>query len=214
MLLLMVSYGLRAREVSVLTLDDTDWKRDRLHVRERKADHTTAYPLARVVGEAIIDYLKNGCPVSARPRALLATRRPSCAFDPGSGLLRRQQIPASRGHSRGPPRFPYAPARLRPTAGGCRLPAQDRRRLCGPSLPVIHDDLRQGAGRHIARSRALSMPMQVNKNSALAGVFAEIRAGKDRFNARSRRSVEAGSRPLLRFADVSTNACFGRSIRV
>ena len=63
MLLLMVSYGLRAREVSVLTLDDIDWKRDRLHVRERKADHTTAYPLARVVGEAIIDYLKNGRPV-------------------------------------------------------------------------------------------------------------------------------------------------------
>jgi hypothetical protein len=33
-----------------------------LHVRERKADHTTAYPLAPVIGEAIIDYLKNGRP--------------------------------------------------------------------------------------------------------------------------------------------------------
>lgn len=62
MLLLMVTYGLRAREVSVLTLDDIDWKRDRLHVRERKADHTTAYPLAPVVGEAIVAYLKNGRP--------------------------------------------------------------------------------------------------------------------------------------------------------
>lgn len=62
MLLLMVTYGLRAREVAALTLDDVDWKRDRLHVRERKADHTTAYPLAPVIGEAVLDYVKNGRP--------------------------------------------------------------------------------------------------------------------------------------------------------
>jgi site-specific recombinase XerD len=62
MLLLMAIYGLRSREIAALTLDDIDWKRDRLHVRERKADHTTAYPLAPAVGEAIIDYLKNGRP--------------------------------------------------------------------------------------------------------------------------------------------------------
>lgn len=62
MLLLMVTYGLRAREVAALTLDDLDWKRDRLHVRERKAEHSTTYPLAPVVGEAIVDYLKNGRP--------------------------------------------------------------------------------------------------------------------------------------------------------
>ena len=67
MLLLMATYGLRAREIAALTLDDIDWKRDRLHVRERKADHTTAYPLAPAVGEAIVDYLKNGRPdVSSR----------------------------------------------------------------------------------------------------------------------------------------------------
>jgi integrase/recombinase XerD len=62
MLLLMATYGLRAREIAALTLDDIDWKRERLHVRERKADHTTAYPLAAAIGEAIIDYLKNGRP--------------------------------------------------------------------------------------------------------------------------------------------------------
>jgi integrase/recombinase XerD len=67
MLLLMATYGLRAREIAALTLDDIDWKRDRLHVRERKADHTTAYPLAPAIGEAIVDYLKNGRPdVSSR----------------------------------------------------------------------------------------------------------------------------------------------------
>ncbi|MFQ5512721.1 MAG: site-specific integrase [Candidatus Krumholzibacteriia bacterium] len=61
-LLLLVTYGLRAREVAALTLDDIDWKRERLLVRERKADHTTAYPLSPTVGEAILDYLRHGRP--------------------------------------------------------------------------------------------------------------------------------------------------------
>jgi integrase/recombinase XerD len=61
-LLLLVTYGLRAREVADLALDDIDWKRERLHVRERKADHTAVYPLSPVVGEAIAAYLKCGRP--------------------------------------------------------------------------------------------------------------------------------------------------------
>jgi integrase/recombinase XerD len=61
-LLLLVTYGLRAREVGALTLDDIDWKRDRLDVRGRKAGHSTAYPLAPAVGEALLDYLKQGRP--------------------------------------------------------------------------------------------------------------------------------------------------------
>ena len=64
MLLLLVTYGLRAREVAALTLDDLDWARDRLLVRDRKRDHTTAYPLAPVVGEAIMAYLQAGRPAS------------------------------------------------------------------------------------------------------------------------------------------------------
>jgi site-specific recombinase XerD len=61
-LLLLVTYGLRAREVAALRLDDLDWRNDRLRIPERKAGHSTAYPLSSVVGEAIIDYLKNGRP--------------------------------------------------------------------------------------------------------------------------------------------------------
>jgi site-specific recombinase XerD len=64
-LLLMVIYGLRGRDVAGLTLDDVDWKRDRLHVRERKADHFTVYPLSPVVGEAIVEYLKRDRPQTA-----------------------------------------------------------------------------------------------------------------------------------------------------
>lgn len=61
-LLLLVTYGLRACEVANLKLDDIDWKRERLMVSERKAGHNTAYPLSSAVGEAIIDYLKHGRP--------------------------------------------------------------------------------------------------------------------------------------------------------
>lgn len=61
-LLLLVTYGLRSREVAELRLDDIDWKRQRLFVRERKAGHSTAYPLSAIVGEAILEYLQNGRP--------------------------------------------------------------------------------------------------------------------------------------------------------
>jgi len=102
MLLLMVTYGLRAREVAALTLDDLDWKRDRLHVRERKADHTTAYPLAPVIGEAIIDYLKNGRP-NVESRVLfwrhLAPRSPlthAAVSSVASKYLQKAGIPVLR----------------------------------------------------------------------------------------------------------------------
>jgi integrase/recombinase XerD len=64
-LLLLVTYGLRAREVAALTLDDIDWKRDRLAIPERKAGHSTAFPLSSLVGEALVDYLRHGRPRSS-----------------------------------------------------------------------------------------------------------------------------------------------------
>jgi integrase len=62
MLLLLVAYGLRGNEVAQLTLEDIDWQHERLNVPQRKAGHWSAYPLASVVAEAIIDYLKNARP--------------------------------------------------------------------------------------------------------------------------------------------------------
>ena len=61
-LLLLVVYGLRGREIAALTLDDIDWKRERLAIPERKAGHSTAFPLTATVGEALVAYLKDGRP--------------------------------------------------------------------------------------------------------------------------------------------------------
>jgi len=82
MLLLLVTYGLRGNEVAKLTLDDIDWKRERLSVPERKAGHWSAYPLAAVIGEAIIDYLKNGRPETTDRHVFfrtMAPRSPICS---------------------------------------------------------------------------------------------------------------------------------------
>lgn len=75
-LLLLVTYGLRAREVAALTLDDIDWRNDRLRVPERKAGHSTAYPLSSLVGQAIMAYLKNGRPESSDRRLFFRSLAP------------------------------------------------------------------------------------------------------------------------------------------
>ena len=62
MLLLLVTYGLRGGEVAALTLDDIDWKRERIRIPERKAGHSTGYPLTPIIGEAILSYLQQARP--------------------------------------------------------------------------------------------------------------------------------------------------------
>ena len=76
MLLLLVTYGLRGREVAALTLDDIDWKRERLAVPERKAGHSTAFPLTGSVGEALVEYLRHGRPQTASRRVFFRALAP------------------------------------------------------------------------------------------------------------------------------------------
>ena len=61
-LLLLVTYGLRSREVEALTLDGIDWKRERLLIPARKGDHSTAFPLSTAVGEALLEYIRDARP--------------------------------------------------------------------------------------------------------------------------------------------------------
>jgi integrase/recombinase XerD len=75
-LLLLISYGLRGREIAALTLDDIDWKRERLAVPERKAGHSTAFPLSTVVGTALIDYLRHARPDSSDRHVFFRTMAP------------------------------------------------------------------------------------------------------------------------------------------
>jgi site-specific recombinase XerD len=62
LLLLLVTYGLRVKEVASLLLDDVDWKHDRIRIRHRKIGNSTGYPLTPAVGDALIDYIRNARP--------------------------------------------------------------------------------------------------------------------------------------------------------
>ncbi|EHD22800.1 MULTISPECIES: tyrosine-type recombinase/integrase [Brenneria] len=57
-LTLLASYGLRAREIVALSLDDFDWIHNQISIPMRKGGHSTRYPLSATVGEAVIDYLQ------------------------------------------------------------------------------------------------------------------------------------------------------------
>ena len=101
-LLLLVTYGLRAREIAALTVEDIDWRRERLRVPERKADHSTAYPLSPIVGEAILDYLQHGRPKTAERSVFFRALAPfkPMTFNGVSGrashYLHKAGIPVSR----------------------------------------------------------------------------------------------------------------------
>lgn len=58
MLTLLVLYGLRAREVAALTLDDIDWTAETLRIPRRKCGHSTSYPLSPMAGNALVAYLE------------------------------------------------------------------------------------------------------------------------------------------------------------
>jgi integrase/recombinase XerD len=106
-LLLLVTYGLRGYEVAALALDDIDWRNDRLRIPQRKAGHSTAYPLSSVVGEAIIDYLRNGRPETKHRRIFLRSMAPIAPISPaavsccaGSSLRRAGvQVPRPGSHT-------------------------------------------------------------------------------------------------------------------
>jgi len=101
-LLLLVTYGLRSREVAALTLDNIDWQHEILRVPARKAGHSSAFPLAPAVGAAIIDYLKNARPETTSRHVFLTVLAPfracghPCVSLAAARYLRKAQIAVPR----------------------------------------------------------------------------------------------------------------------
>jgi len=65
MLLCVARLGLRAGEVAKILLEDIDWRGAVLHVRARKTGRAARLPLPTDVGEAIVEYLRNGRPATS-----------------------------------------------------------------------------------------------------------------------------------------------------
>jgi len=83
-LMLLAVYGLRAGEIVGLRLEDFDWEREVLTVQCGKRQRPRIYPLCREVGDAVLRYLREVRPRSARREIFLNLRAP---FGPLSGSL-------------------------------------------------------------------------------------------------------------------------------
>ena len=75
-LMLLITYGLRAGEVSGLQLDDLDWKQEMLRVRCPKPGRTHLYPLSQGVAQIVLRYLRQVRPVQHGRRLFLTLRAP------------------------------------------------------------------------------------------------------------------------------------------
>lgn len=60
--LLLVTYGLRAHEVAALTLEDVNWRSGILRISERKGGHSTQYRLTAAAGDALVVYIEKARP--------------------------------------------------------------------------------------------------------------------------------------------------------
>jgi len=80
-LMLLITYGLRAGEVSGLQLDDLDWQREMLRVRCPKPGRTHLYPLSRGVGQTVLRYLREVRPQQPDRRLFLTLKAPIKPLD-------------------------------------------------------------------------------------------------------------------------------------
>ncbi|MER8804038.1 tyrosine-type recombinase/integrase [Mesorhizobium sp. M0998] len=85
-LLLLARLGLRAHEVSKLSLDDIDWGSGVISITG-KAGTQSVLPLPCDVGAAIVDYLVNDRPSSASRQLFLRLQTPKVGFPTATGII-------------------------------------------------------------------------------------------------------------------------------
>lgn len=87
-LITLASYGIRTRQLCSIRLDDIDWRHETLRVRGVKAGRDVMLPLLPSVGEAIVDYLRNGRPDWPLREVFLRIRAPMGPLRFIVGLIR------------------------------------------------------------------------------------------------------------------------------
>lgn len=78
-LMLAAIYGFRSHEIRQLQLDDVDWVRDLITLHRPKSRRDQQYPLAPVVGEAVVRYVRHARPQTDRRELFLRVLAP---FEP------------------------------------------------------------------------------------------------------------------------------------
>lgn len=80
-LTVLARLGLRAGEVAALELDDVDWRRGEIMIRG-KGNRREALPLPVDVGEALVDYLRDGRPAVGCRSLFVGVRAPIGKLSP------------------------------------------------------------------------------------------------------------------------------------
>ena len=76
MALCLTQLGLRVQEVTLLRLDDLDWHRGTLRLRQTKQRRDRLLPLSQGVAKAISSYIRHGRPNSTKPALFVRHRAP------------------------------------------------------------------------------------------------------------------------------------------
>lgn len=74
-LMLLSIYGMRCSEVTHLRLDDLDWKNELIYLRRAKRSKPQIFPFTKIVGEAILRYIKEVRPNNCTLREIFICRR-------------------------------------------------------------------------------------------------------------------------------------------
>jgi site-specific recombinase XerD len=83
-LLILVTYGVRASQVAGLKMDDIDWRAMKIHFQASKGGRSVEVPLTRPVGEAILECLRKDRPSIVNRSLFLTLSAPVRPLAPGS----------------------------------------------------------------------------------------------------------------------------------
>jgi integrase len=103
MILLVARLGLRIGDVKALTLTDIDWQKNHIQIQQNKTGDPLTWPLLTDVGWAIIDYLKDGRPITECNNVFVRHNPPFVSFASTSslhgmisGIISKAGIPAGK----------------------------------------------------------------------------------------------------------------------
>lgn len=132
MTLLASRLGLRASDIANLQFGDIDWDNNHITLTMKKTQKVIQLPLLADVGNAIVDYLKNGRPKSNLTRVFLSSRAPyvgatkTCVCNAINGVIIESGVDINLRH--------HGPHSLRHSLASAMLREET-------SLPVISESL-------------------------------------------------------------------------
>jgi integrase len=108
LILLAARLGLRASDICALSFDNINWEGNRIELTQQKTNEMLVLPLTEEVGLALIDYLKNGRPITDCPCVLVKhvppydAIKPSSTYNIVSNYFEKSGIPMPPGKKHGP----------------------------------------------------------------------------------------------------------------